>query len=197
MMWFHYLHIPLYTELNFHVRKSQSVAGTFLFGCSFKKRMKNLEGKINSWKMKFILTRKLKAYSHAKQLEKLGLSKSLWMRNDTVRLNEAAVKLKQKEKTLTFPKKLGDKSLEQWLNPASIPSCMGQVSLQSTPLPSCCTRYLGAFKEHREVAWKLTSQREEGTEEEISISWVFVWSGGSGVEKRGTGFLSPAPGRDS
>lgn len=58
--------------------------------------MKNLEAKINSWKMKFILTRKLKAYSHAKQLEKLGLSKSLWMRNDKVQLNEAAVKLNQR-----------------------------------------------------------------------------------------------------
>lgn len=141
MIWFHYLHIPLYTELNFHVRKSQSVAGTFLFGCSFKKRMKNLEGKINSWKMKFILTRKLKAYSHAKQLEKLGLSKSLWMRNDKVQLNEAAVKLKQKKckrKKLTFlPPFPNNLKIKIW-NSGSIhlpPSCTRQVHLQSTHLP--------------------------------------------------------------
>lgn len=174
LRWFHYLHIPLYTELNFHVRKSQSVAGTFLFGCSFKKRMKNLEGKINSWKTKFILTRKLKAYSHAKQLEKLGLSKSLWMTKNKVQLNEAAVKLKQrsaKEKTphlsSSFLKQLGDKNLEQWFNPPSIQSCRTRCTCRAHILEPQVSR---SPKEHREVPWKLTPQREEGIEEEISIS---------------------------
>lgn len=203
MMWFHCLHIPLYTELNFHVRKSQSVAGTFLFGCSFKKRMKNLEVKINSWKMKLILTRKLKAYSHAKQLEKLGLWKSLWMRNDRVQLNEAAVKLKQsaKEKKLTFlPPLPNNLEIKVWSS-GSIhlpsPAVWARCTCRATPSHPWSTSYLEAFKEHREVAWKVTPQREEGTEEEISISWVFVSTGGSVVEKRGKVFQSPAPGRDS
>lgn len=179
MMWFHCLHIPLYTELNFHVRKSQSVAGAFLFGCSFKKRMKNLEGKINSWKMKFILTRKLKAYSHAKQLENWDFQnhpgwemiKFNWMKQLLSKSKEV-----QKEKThlsSPFPKQIGDKNLEQWFNP-SIPGVRARCTCRAHTFPSQCTRNLEAFKEHREVAWKLAPQREEGTEEEFSISWLFV-----------------------